>query len=86
MSAAAAGNAGAVKWLLQSGADAAAADARGRTALDYVSNPAAKVHWHSTTAPLRALLLTPVQVKLAQVLPLLGSSSPPSPNRSSEEL
>ncbi len=85
MSAAAAGNADAVKWLLQSGADAAAADARGRTALDYVSNPAAKVHWHSTADPLRALLFTHAQAKLAQVLPLLGSS-PPSPNRSTEEL
>ena len=43
MSAAASGNAGGVKWLLQAGADAAAADARGRTALDYVLNPSAKV-------------------------------------------
>ena len=57
MSAAAAGNADAVKWLLQSGADAAAADARGRTALDYASNPAAKVF--TTTAPRPARLFTP---------------------------
>jgi hypothetical protein len=43
MSAAAAGNFGGVKWLLQAGADATAADARGRTAVDYIMNPAAKV-------------------------------------------
>jgi hypothetical protein len=33
---------------------------------------------------LRTLLFTHAQAKLAQVLPLLGS--PPSPNRSTEEL
>jgi hypothetical protein len=43
MSAAAAGNAGGVRWLLQAGADVTAADTRGRTALDYVLSPAAKV-------------------------------------------
>mgnify|MGYP003922751915 CR=1 FL=1 len=84
MSAASAGNADGVKWLLQSGADAAAADSRGRTALDYVSSPAAKVQ--STFVPRFTLLFIHLQVKLAEMLPLLGAPSPLSPNRSMEEL
>ena len=43
MSAAAAGNVGGVKWLLEAGADTAAVDIHGRSALDYVMSPAAKV-------------------------------------------
>jgi hypothetical protein len=43
MSAAGAGNAEGIKWLLQAGADAAATDTRGRTATDYVVSPSAKV-------------------------------------------
>jgi hypothetical protein len=51
MSAAAAGNAGGVKWLLQAGADATFADTRGRTAADYILNPVAKVRLAPAPAP-----------------------------------
>ncbi len=51
MSAAAAGNVEGVKWLLDAGADAAASDARGRNASDYVLNASAKVSPAPSTQP-----------------------------------